>query len=490
MNTLDANGISREYGPEKLRKMMDDNAILISSPPTGGSAWDLPPENDIRLPDQPNPGLPLWWHGDTEPGAGRSWLVEDLLPEVGTAIIAGPWGSYKTFIAVDLAVSVMARSTFAGRSVNKRCGVLYIAAEGVFEVPLRLEAAYCELASHDSKLPFAMVDQCPRLLDQNATRALQGTARSADERLRSTHHVGLGLIIIDTMAAAAGFKDENSNAEVQCAMNVCAKLAQEFKCLVVVVDHFGKAVETGVRGGSAKEASADAVLAVLVDRDKSGNLSGPKLAVRKVRGAQTGSEIPFGVKRVSVVGKNSKAQTTLVVQWRSEGEATKAVPTKKWPKGQRILYDSLIEALINCGIDTTPFTDGPVLRCVDSEHIRKEFYKRYTADGDTDQKKQEACRKAYNRNKKVAQDSKLIGVRNFDGKTIVWIIASNKKPDGQDRQDSSLALIPDVPFEEDVASGGTGDCSDLGDSGETRKYIVPGTCGEGPVDEAGDDDVG
>ena len=45
-------------------------------------------------------------------------------------------------------------------------------------------------------------------------------------------------------------------------MAVLTALALRLKCLVLVVDHFGKAAETGTRGGSAKEGSADAVLAI------------------------------------------------------------------------------------------------------------------------------------------------------------------------------------------------------------------------------------
>jgi hypothetical protein len=220
----------------------------------------------------PNPAeLKLWWHGDADPNSDRTWLVEGLLPEIGTAIMAGPWGSYKTFVAVDLAISLMCREFFAGRQVNKRCGALFIAAEGAFEVPIRLQGAYEASCDDGGALPFARADQCPRLLDRNALDTLEATARGASDRMRARYGLELGAIIIDTMAAAAGFDDENSNAEAQRAMGVLTALSQRFKCLALVVDHFGKTAETGTRGGSAKEGSADAVLAILAERDLSGN---------------------------------------------------------------------------------------------------------------------------------------------------------------------------------------------------------------------------
>jgi hypothetical protein len=401
--------------------------------------------------------LNLWWHGDGDPSAERTWLVDGLLPEIGTAIIAGPWGAYKTFVAIDLALSAMTRETFAGRPVSKRCGVLYIAAEAAFEVPIRLQGAYEDCCEVGSPLPFARADQCVRLLDRNALAVLRATAKEVDDRLRKKHDLRLGLVIIDTMAAAAGFDDENSNAEAQRAMSVCTMLAQEFKCLVVVVDHFGKTVETGTRGGSAKEGSADAVLAILADRDLSGNVSNPRMAVRKVRGAPTGSEIPFGIQIVDLgVDKNGKSQTTLVIRWKSEGASFKKPGGDPWPRNLSVLRDALSNALVEHGTDRRPFADGPIVRAVDTEHVRSEFYKRYPADGDTEEKRQAARRKAYNRAVTNAQERGLVGVAVVDQATFIWRVGPERGRDQRDMRDTSLHSVPDVPLAEGTgAAGGT-----------------------------------
>jgi hypothetical protein len=219
------------------------------------------------------------------------------------------------------------------------------------------------------------------------------------------------VIMIDTMAAAAGFDDENSNSEAQRAMNVLTALAQRFKCLVLVVDHFGKSAETGTRGGSAKEGSADAVLAILADRDLSGNVSNPRMALRKVRGAPTGSEIPFDTKVVDLgLDKNGRLQTTLVVQWKVEGAAFRKSGAEMWPRPLVGFRDALFNVLALYGSEQRPFPDGPMVCAVDTELVRAEFYKRYPADGDTEERRQDARRKAYNRSVTGAQQRQLIGV--------------------------------------------------------------------------------
>jgi hypothetical protein len=369
------------------------------------------------------PGLELWWHGEADANTERAWLIEGLVPEIGTAIMAGPWGSYKTFVVIDMAVSLMRRASFAGRHIHKRCGVLFIAAEGAFEVPIRLQGAYETHCRDSSVLPFARADQCPRLLDRNAFAILEATAKKAADRMRTHHNLDLGLIVIDTMAAAAGFDDENSNAESQRAMNVLTALSRQFRCAVLVVDHFGKTAETGTRGGSAKEGSADAVLAILAERDLSGNVSNPRMAIRKVRGAPTGSEVPFGIKVVDLgADKNGNQQSTLIVEWKIEGAAVEKGGGEKLSPSLTLFRDALIEVLLESGIDFRPFADSAPVRAADNELIRAEFYRRYLSDGDTEKQRQEARKKAYSRAVKSAQEKRLIGVSVAGDTTMIWSI--------------------------------------------------------------------
>lgn len=112
--------------------------------------------------------------------------------------------------------------------------------------------------------------------------------------MRKDFKLDLALIAIDTLSAAAGFDDENSAAETQRTMNLVAELARETQTLALLLDHYGKVGESGVRGASAKSAAADAILACLGDRDPvTGATSNRRLAVAKLRAGPTGRVIPF-----------------------------------------------------------------------------------------------------------------------------------------------------------------------------------------------------
>jgi RecA-family ATPase len=216
----------------------------------------------------------LRWHGQENPNINRKWLVKHLLPEIGAGLISGQWGTAKTFVAIDLSISVMTGNPFAARSVKRKGGVLFMAAEGASEIPIRVSGLIeTKLPEHKGKLPFAWAESCPMLMVNGAVEQLARIAREAADHMQAAFGMELVLIIIDTMSAAAGFKDENASSEGQFAMNVLNDLSRRTGALVLACDHFGKAIETGTRGTSAKEASADVIVACLGEKTQAGNVT-------------------------------------------------------------------------------------------------------------------------------------------------------------------------------------------------------------------------
>ncbi len=245
----------------------------------------------------------LRWHGDVNPTTTRPWLIKNLIPETGTGLISGQWGTFKTFVAIDLAVAVMSGQPFIGFPVKRRGGVLFIAAEGQQEVAIRLQAAVeakCGPAK-DQHAPFAWSETCPRLLDKSANRELAAMAKEAADGLQARFALPLALIVIDTIGRSAGYEqsgDENDAATGFKIMRVMSTLSARTGAFVLGVDHFGKAVETGTRGTSSKEGDVDVVLALLGDKTSGGTVTDTRLCARKRRSGANGEEFPFRVKTV------------------------------------------------------------------------------------------------------------------------------------------------------------------------------------------------
>jgi hypothetical protein len=295
---------------------------------------------------QPSP-FELLWHGKDYNRPRRSWLVKELIPETGQGLASGQWGTAKTFCMIDLAASVATATPFAGREISRRGGVLFVAAERASEIPVRLQgvvdhklrpaanpfSGQAILADLD-RLPFAWIEDCPNLNDAENFNSLVAAAKQARQNIHDQFDLPLALIIIDTLSAAGNFKDANDAAEGQFIMNRLGELSRQTGAFVLAVDHFGKAVETGTRGTSAKEAAADVVLALLAEREISGSISNTRMALRKLRGGKTGTETPLDLKVVDL----GDDETTCVIEWKADRISTQASTAGKnrWPKSIRV----------------------------------------------------------------------------------------------------------------------------------------------------------
>ena len=237
----------------------------------------------------------------------------------------------------------------------------------------------------------------------------------------------LTLVIIDTVVAAAKYNksgDENDAAVNQALMQRLAELAHAIGTAVVGIDHFGKATETGTRGSSAKEGSADVVFALLADRGVGGDITNTRLAIRKNRAGPSGQEFPFHPRVVDMgVDQSGTAVTTLVIDWGAQPETSAGAKPKtdRWAKSLRLLRQVLMNTLVEHGKDCQPHADGPVVRAVDTEFVRTQFYRSYLADGDTPQAKQAARQKAFRRAVNDAQARGLIGLCEVGPETVMWL---------------------------------------------------------------------
>jgi hypothetical protein len=234
--------------------------------------------------------------------------------------------------------------------------------------------------------------------------------------------VPLVLIIIDTVIAGSGYsKDgqENDAAAGQAVTNTLKSVAKRMRCFVFGVDHFGKAVETGTRGTSAKEASADVVIAMLGEKAVSGEVTNTRLALRKRRGGPNGEEHPFKARWKDMgVDSFGKPMSTLVLDW-STAETPQPAAKERWSKSLRLLRQVLMTILADAGRNCKPYADGPTVRVCELEAVRREFCRQYPADGDEKQKAHTRFQ-AFYRAIKAAQDG-LIAIREIDGAQLVWL---------------------------------------------------------------------
>jgi hypothetical protein len=400
------------------------------------------PENSgQRLPQ-------LYAQGSTDRGPRKSWRIKWLMPTVGVGLLSGQWGAFKTFVSLDLAMAVAAGDMFAGHyPVKQNAGVLLIAYESS-DIRLRLD----ELARDKyggKRTPVRWFEDAPPILQKGALDTLIEMAQKADDDLQQEFKLPLGLIIIDTLAAGAGYPEgnsENSAATTQAVMNILRALAQTMDCFVLAVDHFGKNPEAGTRGNSSKEASVDLVLACLGKKGLSGSIENTRLAVRKNRGGRQGLEIDFAAREVEAAERDEDGDsiTTLVVDWMrpSSSGSTIRPPVDPWEASCRqenqkgpmlLLRQVLIEVLTEHGNRQAIPPDGPEANMANLELVRQRFYALSVAEGTPEQQRKQKFqqfKRAFDR----ARQQKLFGIDDIADCTYLWLTQDESEDDDREAE--------------------------------------------------------
>ena len=395
----------REFDPETGGMARYDN-VPVSDAPTG--------PRQHRATSRPV----LVWFGDRPPEP-PPMLVQDLLPQGQIAIAAGVFSSGKTFVVGDLAACVMLNVPFAGHEIVRPGGVLWLAAEGANEIDARMLAATEVRADGEVRsLPFArQAFDVPKLTGSDAETQLLAHADAFKaglvERFRG---VDLVMIVIDTLGSAAGFIDGNSSSEAQRVMDMLRRVNVATGALILLVDHFGKAVETGVMGASAKAQSADAVLGILADKSIEGEITNRRMAVAKLRGGAGGAVTPFRLRQVRV---GEASGTSCVVDWNLAGEVVQSAAQRPerpvWSPGGSLFKACMLRVMVDHGLRKRPFgIEGPEVKTVELDRVRAEFIASHA--GET----HDAKKKQWQRMLKEATERGLVATRALGSPSIDW----------------------------------------------------------------------
>jgi hypothetical protein len=387
---------------------------------------DIPPAGP-QLP-------PMYAHGDPDPRPIKRWTFRKLIPVCGVGLLSGQWGTYKTFMALEIGASAMTGQSFRDYLVRRQCGVLFLPAEGADEIRLRTDALVREKCGNLARAPFRWFEAVPVLLHPGGVELLIAMAKQADASLRQEFGLPLGLVFIDTIAASAGFSmpgSENDAAVGAQVMGVLRRAAEATDSFWFGIDHFGKNIDLGTRGSSSKEASADLVLACLGERELSGRVLNLRLAVRKCRGGPSGQEFPFSMREVMhpQLDEEGKPQSTLVVDWTPAPAAPAGPEPDPWEDDRQhktrqamvLLKRVLMAKLAEHGVEIYD-GNGTRVRGIDKEIVRKEFFAQTVADGTPKQKsdfRSVTFKSALGR----AQERQLIGIREIsDTVTYLWLL--------------------------------------------------------------------
>jgi hypothetical protein len=257
------------------------------------------------------------------------FLVDELVEVDSLGLLFGDSAVGKSFIAVDLALSVTTGTPFHGRSVA-RGPVVYIAGEGHNGLSRRFLAWSVARGKDYQTAPLYVSTMPASLLDGES---LKQVASAIDE-------VGPVLIVVDTLARNYGPGDENSSADMSAFVDALDVIRRPYKATMLVIHHTGHADKSRSRGSYSLKCALDFEYHVF--KDAAGTVFLKNL---KMKDGPQPETLAFTPRAIDLHDEQRQSMSSLAFELIDSHEPQAGA--KKLPDGQRIALQALAGLLVN-----------------------------------------------------------------------------------------------------------------------------------------------
>jgi hypothetical protein len=227
------------------------STVTRSKPRNGHASYSEPPTEPARTVQM----LTI----DEVRAASQSvkWLVKNTVPAESIGIMFGGSGTFKSFIALDMALHVAHGMEWLGKRTT-RSTVLYLAAEGGSGLWHRIDAWHRFRGMTWDDIDFRIIPVSVDLA-QDSMLLLEAS---------NTLSITPKLAIIDTLSQTFS-GEENSATEVAAYLReIGATLRDSWQATVLILHHSGHSATERPRGSSAIRANSDFMLGVFRDADQ------------------------------------------------------------------------------------------------------------------------------------------------------------------------------------------------------------------------------
>lgn len=348
------------------------------------------------------------------------WLIHGILPTKAFAALYGPPGSFKSFIALDMAEAIATGRPWMGNEVEQQGAVLYICGEGFGGMGARIKA--CQI--HHSTPKGAPIYVIRHQLNLRSSAEDFNALMIAVVQLVETTGIEFQLLIIDTLARAFGGGNENDSDAMGSFITSMGKIQEFLACALMVLHHSGKDLAKGLRGHSSLLGAVDTQLEILRFEEQQKGV----ISLTKQKDGQDNIRIGFEMVEVQISGSSLGFDPVVSLAVQASDDAVNQASSKASRgnqdnkgngKNQRLEMLCLETVVRSKGI--IKFVDGKQRMAVNLEEWRQELWSKM---GCTDEDKN-TFKTAWSRAKTRLQDAGLIGIRD----KFVWMEAQDRSED-------------------------------------------------------------
>jgi hypothetical protein len=384
------------------------------------------PETEAFNPTPQLLNIEAW---DTIKDEPVRWIIENVLPEKGFAALYGPPGSYKSFVALDIAEAVATGRQWMGNQVTNPGAVLYIAGEGHGGIGARIKACKINHQTQDGAEIYVIRYQLNLRSSADDFNLLM---ESIDDLIERTG-IELRLVQIDTLARAFGGGNENDSQDMGAFIHNAGRLQRKLNCALMVLHHSGKDATKGLRGHSSLLGAVDTQIELtklVTDDHKEGVAGTGIVTISKQKDGQDNLKFGFEMVQINInQGKESglglEENVSLAVREQlgnidQQHKKPKVPPPRIGAGGvQKVALDALHKAISEHG----------EMRLIDGKRNKSVHVEQWQQAFEAAQTDKTGVKKRFTRCVQSLQNAKKVEV--FD--PFVWVIWSDN-----DQKDSDF----------------------------------------------------
>lgn len=216
---------------------------------------DLPPAQGVQTPAEYTGRFPISTALSATQRKPVDWLIKSVMPAADLILIYGASGSGKSFVALDMAMSIATGTPWMGQK-TRRGKVVIVAAEGAGGYGSRIQAMCQHRGVDPATLEIGLITVPPNLLNKEDVVEIVAALKTVP---------GISLIIVDTLAQTTPGANENAGEDMGLALANTRAIGDTTEATVALVHHSGKDAARGARGWSGMRAAVDAEIEVSRD---------------------------------------------------------------------------------------------------------------------------------------------------------------------------------------------------------------------------------
>jgi hypothetical protein len=340
------------------------------------------------------------------------WLIHGVLPVKAFAALYGPPGSFKSFIALDMAEAIATGRPWMGNPIERQGAVLYLCGEGFGGFGARIKA--CQI--HHKTPKGAPIYVIRHQLNLRSSAEDFNALMIAIVALVEKTGMEFQLMVVDTLARSFGGGNENDSDAMGGFIATTGKIQEFLNCALMVLHHSGKDLAKGLRGHSSLLGAVDTQLEILRFEEQAKGV----ISLTKQKDGEDGVRYGFEMVEIEISGSSLGFDPVVSLAVQASDEAANQASKKSKNnagkgRNQSIEMESLRSVVKQKGIQK--IIEGKLRTAVNLADWRSEFRSKKGITDDSTTLEKKAFDKAWSRAQERLQDAGEVGIRD----KLAWL---------------------------------------------------------------------